>query len=190
MGRDSASCSESRPDGTRQQALLAPCRRVVCMLFTRSGAASPLDRPVAEIGVFPCHSVHLRRSEVPGTLVGRPISICAPEEIHGKTGSAPSGAVLFGPFSANKKKDKGIGDVGGRWNFNLMLSRPGRCDGAKPVRYQAIQSRSLFQVLYHVRFRYSKQCPQDPIFCTSARCKSVSAIGITKNSSFVAILLY
>ena len=71
-------------------------------------------------GFFPCHSVHLRRSEVPGTLVGRPISICTPEEIHGKTGSAPSGAVLFGPFSANKKKGKGIGDVRGWWNFNLM----------------------------------------------------------------------
>jgi hypothetical protein len=36
------------------------------------------------------------------------------EVICGKTGPAPIGAVLFGPFSlARKKKGKGIGDVMG-----------------------------------------------------------------------------
>ena len=64
-------------------------------------------RPVVVMGVFPCLS---DQHSCIGTVkepVGHPIPICAPEVIHGKTGSAPSGAVLFGPFSyANKKKDE------------------------------------------------------------------------------------
>ena len=41
--------------------------------------------------------------------------VCATEVVHGKTGPAPSGAVLFGPFSwAYKKKDEEKIEVCGR----------------------------------------------------------------------------
>jgi hypothetical protein len=40
-------------------------------------------------------------------VTGQPISIYATEVVHGKTGPAPSGALLFRPFSW-AKQEKGL----------------------------------------------------------------------------------
>jgi len=64
-------------------------------------------RTVVMWGVFPCQSVQHHCIGTPARHVGRPNFILVAEEIHGKTGPAPSGAVLFGPFSLAKKK-KGV----------------------------------------------------------------------------------
>ena len=66
----------------------------------------PSVRTVGKGGVFPCKSVQQLRSLRADSVTGQPNSNCATEVVHGKTGPAPSGAVLFGPFSwAYKKKD-------------------------------------------------------------------------------------
>ena len=57
-------------------------------------------------GVFPCLSVQRIRPGTPEGLPGHPNPMYASGVIHGKTGSLPKGALLFGPFSsAHKKKD-------------------------------------------------------------------------------------
>ena len=66
-------------------------------------------------GVFPCYSVQQHRSLPAVPVRGRHSSVVTTEVVHGKTGPAPSGAVLFGPFSwAYKKKDEEKMRVGGR----------------------------------------------------------------------------
>ncbi len=60
----------------------------------------------------------------PEALLGHLIPIYGPEVVHGKTGPAPSGAVLFGPFSyANKKKDEEKNKVGESGNACVRPER-------------------------------------------------------------------
>ena len=86
-------------------------RAVQTQIQTGILATRTHDRPEVELGFLPCHSAHLRKPGVPGGLVGHPIPICTTEAIHGKTGSAPSGALLFRPFSW-AMQEKGQGNRG------------------------------------------------------------------------------
>ena len=70
----------------------------------------PFVRPVAEVGVLSALIRPAMRSTVctlEGLRRAPNFHLSGDEAIRGKTGPAPSGAVLFGPFSwAYKKKDE------------------------------------------------------------------------------------
>ena len=77
---------------------------------------------MAESGVFPRCSVHRPCIGSSDVSAGHRGSKYAPEEIRGKTGPAPSGALLFGPFSyAHKKKDKEERKL--VWEVKCLFSR-------------------------------------------------------------------
>ena len=104
--------SSHQRSAVSQKRFLLSISSGITYIFTAKGQTRVASKnsngacPVVVRGVFPCESVLLPGSGVPPGLAGRPNSVLATEEIHGKTGPLPKGAVLFGPFSyAHKKKD-------------------------------------------------------------------------------------